>query len=328
YAFQMDQLKIMQTRPVFTVYPDKTGKKFTQYNNLEEASSSNTTLPDLNYILFEPVLEYDDTNSKWTDSAIKLLLAYLSENFSYYCKNKEKFYARAALHIGGKSNLQVRGKLQGLVRKYSDESKEKTGKGTSKWPYYSLINEIFGNRENVHPETLHCSNNIGNEKIQRGKKPKLNENNSAYIESVATISESKKLSAKSRRQWNEAHSEIERDKLKAEKDYREENLKLRNLEYELKKKEVDARIKIEEEKFEFEKRMKEHFEQKLKELELRVKELEINYKHSESNVKEEQANKEWLRKYLVGELDWQKDQKKKDEENKKKLDKYKENLKR
>ncbi|CAG8732422.1 7174_t:CDS:2, partial [Dentiscutata erythropus] len=130
----------------------------------------------------------------------------------------------------GKSNLQVRGKLQGLVRKYSDESKEKTGKGTSKWPYYSLMNKIFGNRENVHPETLHCSNNIGNEKIQHGKKPKLNENNSAYNESVATISESKKLSAKSRRQWNEAHSKIEHDKLKAEKDYREGDLKLRNLE--------------------------------------------------------------------------------------------------
>lgn len=39
----------------------------------------------------QPLIEDDDTNSKWTDSAIKLLLAYLSENFSNYRKNKEKF---------------------------------------------------------------------------------------------------------------------------------------------------------------------------------------------------------------------------------------------
>jgi hypothetical protein len=36
--------------------------------------------------------------------------------------------------------------------------------------------------------------------------------------------------------------------------------------------------------------------------------------------KKEQTNKEWLRKYSAGELDWQKDQKKRDEENKKKLE--------
>ena len=47
----------------------------------------------------------------------------------------------------------------------------------------------------------------------------------------------------------------------------------------------------------------------------------------ENYYKKQQTNKEWLRKYLANELDWQKDQKKRDEENRKKLDKHKENLK-
>ncbi|KAF0381779.1 hypothetical protein F8M41_012059 [Gigaspora margarita] len=188
----MDQLKIAQTKPVFTVYPDETRKKFTQYNSLstplehthssnsfnslsvEQTSSSNTALPVFDCIDLlsdddivisssqnakgknkRPLIEDDYADNKvWTDSAIKFLLAYLSENFGNYRKNKEKFYASAALHIGGKSSAQVRTKLQSLVKKYSEESKEKTGKETSKWPYYFLMNEIFGNRENVHPECL------------------------------------------------------------------------------------------------------------------------------------------------------------------------------
>ncbi|CAG8822827.1 12104_t:CDS:2, partial [Gigaspora margarita] len=263
----MDQLKIMQTVPVFTVYPDEMKKKFTHYNSLptsqqihfpdslptEQASSSSITLPAVEYISSDddlvipssqsikgknkrPLTEDDDIDNRlWSDSAIKLLLAHLSENFSYYRKNKEKFYANAALHIGGKSTAQVRGKLQKLVKKYSEESKEKTGKGTSKWSYYSLMNEIFGNRENVHPEFLidstgkHYDNNINNEK-ERKKKKKLSEDDLSYIKSVETISESKKISAESRKKWIEEHSTIERERFEFEKKYRA-------LEYELKKKE-------------------------------------------------------------------------------------------
>ncbi|RIB06270.1 hypothetical protein C2G38_2217551 [Gigaspora rosea] len=80
-------------------------------------------------------LTEDDTNSDnklWTDSAIKLLLSYISEKFFNYRKNKEKFYINAALHIGGKTSAQVRGKVQGLVKKYTEEKKEETEKGTSK----------------------------------------------------------------------------------------------------------------------------------------------------------------------------------------------------
>ncbi|CAG8585554.1 9365_t:CDS:2, partial [Dentiscutata heterogama] len=289
----MDQLKIMQTVPAFTAYPDETRKKFTQYNHLpsnplptEQASSSSTTLPAFEYISSgdeldiptsqntkgknkRPLNEDDDIDNKlWADSTIKLLLAYLSENFSNYRKNKEKFYASAALHIGGKSSAQVRGKLQKLVKKYSEESKEKTGKEASKWPYYFLMNEIFGNREN------HYGANINDEEmVQRKKKKKLNEDDLSYIKSVETISESKKISAESRKKWIDEHSTIEREKFNFEKKFRE-------LEYELKKKEVEARIKVENEKLDLERQMKIDFELKLKELEMRLNELEMKHKYT------------------------------------------------
>ncbi|CAG8560963.1 9594_t:CDS:2 [Cetraspora pellucida] len=307
----MDQLKISQTVPTFAVYPDEMKKQFTQYNYLStsqhihssdplptaQASSSSTTLPAVEYILSDddlvipssqstkgknkrPLTEDDDTDNRlWADSAIKALLAYLSENFSHYRKNKEKFYASAALHIGGKSSIQVRGKLQKLVKKYSEESKEKTGQGTSKWPFYSLMNEIFGNRENVHPECLidstgkHYGTNINAEKemVQRKKKKNLSDDDLSYIKSVEAISESKKLSAENRKKWIEEHSTIECDRFELEKKYRE-------LEYQLKKQEVEARIKVENERLDLDKQMKINFELKLKELETKLNELEMKHK--------------------------------------------------
>ncbi|CAG8796724.1 6550_t:CDS:1, partial [Racocetra fulgida] len=112
----MDQLKIMQTVPAFTVYPNEMNKKFTQYNSLptsqyihfsdplptEQASSSSTTLPAVEYISSDddpvisssqstkgknkqPLTKDENTDNRlWSDSAIKLLLAHLSENFSSY----------------------------------------------------------------------------------------------------------------------------------------------------------------------------------------------------------------------------------------------------
>ncbi|CAG8817911.1 5558_t:CDS:1, partial [Racocetra fulgida] len=48
-----------------------------------------------------------------------------------------------------------------------------------------------------------------------------------YIKSVEAISESKKVSAESRKKWIEEYSEIERERFKLKKKYRE-------LEYQLK----------------------------------------------------------------------------------------------
>ncbi|KAF0519637.1 hypothetical protein F8M41_016558 [Gigaspora margarita] len=226
----MDQLKIMQTVPAFTMYSDEMKKNLCII------------------ILYQPLNKF-----------IFLLLCLQNEQVLL-----EKFYANAALHIGGKSTAQVRGKLQKLVKKYSEKSKEKTGKGTSKWPYYSLMNKIFGNRENVHSEFLidstrkHYDNNVNNEK-ERKKKKKLSEDDLSYIKSVETISESKKISAESRKKWIENHSTIECERFEFKKKYKA-------LEYELKKKEVDARIKVENEKLDLEKQIKINFELKLKEL--------------------------------------------------------------
>ncbi|KAF0381781.1 hypothetical protein F8M41_012061 [Gigaspora margarita] len=139
-----------------------------------------------------------------SSQTVKLLLSYISENFSNYCKNKEKFYANATLHIGGKTSAQVREKIQNLIKKYSEEKKEEKGKRTSKWAYFYLMNEIFGNRENVRPKSLIDSTgkhyiNSDESSVQHKKKAKLNNNELAYIESIATISESKMISAESRK---------------------------------------------------------------------------------------------------------------------------------
>ncbi|CAG8782041.1 3982_t:CDS:2, partial [Gigaspora margarita] len=180
----IDQLKIAQTKPIF---PD--------FSCFEQTNLPNPTLN--NSFILSSTSEDNDTNSDnklWTDSAVKFAFIYIRK-FSNYRKNKEKFFANAALHIGGKTSAQVRGKMQNLIKKYSEEKKEETGKGISKWAYFYLMNEIFGNRKNVRPESLIDSTGNDESSVQRKKKAKLNNNELAYIESIAAISESKMMSA-------------------------------------------------------------------------------------------------------------------------------------
>ncbi|RIB11697.1 hypothetical protein C2G38_2042469 [Gigaspora rosea] len=163
----MDQLTIAQTKPVFTVYPDNTQRKFTQY----DLSTPTEQVHSPNFSCFEQTnLPNPTLNNSFISSSTSE-----DKKFSNYCKNKETFYANAALHIGGKTSAQVRGKIQNLIKKYSEEKKEETGKGTSKWAYFYLMNEIFGNRENVRPESLIDSTgkhyiNSDESSVQRKKK--------------------------------------------------------------------------------------------------------------------------------------------------------------
>jgi hypothetical protein len=90
---------------------------------------------------------------QWSDSEIKTLLSFISDNFDYYRANKTKFYAKAAIKVGNnRTGVQVKSKLQALITKFEEENQEKTGKGRSDWPYFNYMNEIFGNRENVYPD--------------------------------------------------------------------------------------------------------------------------------------------------------------------------------
>ncbi|CAG8447619.1 15332_t:CDS:2 [Dentiscutata heterogama] len=257
----MDQLKIAQTKPTFTVYPNNTQKKFTQYDDLS-TSSEQVYSPDYSFVeqtnnsvissfASKNILSSDDliisSSSQSTKKKNKRPL--IENNFSNYRKNKERFYVNAALHIGGKTSALVHGKIQSLVRKYTEEKKEETGKRTSKWPYFYLMNEIFGNRENVQPESLIDSTGkhyVNNDEsfVQHKKKAKLNDNELAYIESIAAISESRK-------KWNEDRAKIEQlEKIK-------EN------------------GKIELEKFKYELEVKTSHELKMKEIELKLKEMEL-----------------------------------------------------
>ncbi|CAG8584485.1 2940_t:CDS:2 [Gigaspora rosea] len=211
----MDQLTIAQTKPVFTVYPDNTQRKFTQY----DLSTPTEQVHSPNFSCFEqtnlpnPTLNNSFISSSTSEDSLlndDLIISSSSQKkFSNYCKNKETFYANAALHIGGKTSAQVRGKIQNLIKKYSEEKKEETGKGTSKWAYFYLMNEIFGNRENVRPESL--------------------------IDSTG--------------KWNEEHAEIEREKLKFDKEKFQAQIKLEQERIELEKFKENGKIELEKFKY-------------------------------------------------------------------------------
>ncbi|CAG8664177.1 6219_t:CDS:2, partial [Dentiscutata heterogama] len=96
---------------------------------------------------------------------IKSLLSYLSDNMSLYRMNKQKFYFKATLYLGnGKTGDQVRNKISSLINRYMEESSNKTGKGASNWLFYTEMNDIFGNRENVNPDYL--VNSTGQAKLE------------------------------------------------------------------------------------------------------------------------------------------------------------------
>ncbi|KAF0445902.1 hypothetical protein F8M41_003009 [Gigaspora margarita] len=121
------------------------------------------------------------------------------------------------------------------------------------------MNEIFGNHENINPEFLIDSTgkhyiNINESSVQRKKKAKLNNNELAYIESIAAISESKMISA-------ETQIKLEQERIELEK-FKENG-------------------KIELEKFKYKLEIKTSYELKIKEMKLKLKEMEVKCKGSE-----------------------------------------------
>ncbi|CAG8650311.1 231_t:CDS:1, partial [Racocetra fulgida] len=100
-------------------------------------------------------IENIDDKKLWPNSIIKSLLAYLSDHMKDYQFRKNQFYVKAALYLSkGKIGSQVATKIRWLINKYMKESANKMGKGASKWEFFTEMNEIFGNRENVHPDYL------------------------------------------------------------------------------------------------------------------------------------------------------------------------------
>ena len=70
----------------------------------------------------------------WSDFETKALLSFLSDNFNLYHKNKQKFYAAAAINIGNnRTSVQVDSKIQSFRPRYENENKEETGKGGHIW---------------------------------------------------------------------------------------------------------------------------------------------------------------------------------------------------
>ncbi|KAF0544029.1 hypothetical protein F8M41_003132 [Gigaspora margarita] len=142
-----------------------------------------------------------------------------------YLFRKNQFYVKAALYLGkGKTGSQVASKIRWLINKYMKESANKTGKGASKWEFFMEMNEIFSNRENVHPDYLidstgKVSKNIDQPEkdrslLKRKKRSKLSEDDEIYIQSMTTISESEILSAKTKQQ----QYDLEKEKLQFERE--------------------------------------------------------------------------------------------------------------
>ncbi|KAF0475770.1 hypothetical protein F8M41_024573 [Gigaspora margarita] len=157
------------------------------------ASSSNSTKSENKSLSIDFVSDTEDINDKklWPNSTIKSLLVYLSDHIKDYQFGKNQFYVKAALYFGkGKTGSQVLSKIRWLINKYMKESTNKTGKGASKWEFFMEMNEIFGNRENVHLDYLidsteKVSKNIDQPEkdhlLKKKKCSKLSEDDEIYI---------------------------------------------------------------------------------------------------------------------------------------------------
>ncbi|RIB15382.1 hypothetical protein C2G38_2247657 [Gigaspora rosea] len=178
---KMDILKQAQIIPIFSVYPDKTSKKFTHHKffkepmtisdaiNLQEITSSNEV--DKNQVTDSSIasslppeltssLPLESTSPLSHESTPSLLFEsddlVLSSPSSPSSKPKNKKKTKkSALYLGnGKTGDQVHNKISSLINRYMEESSNKTGKGVSNWLFYTEMNDIFGNRENVNPDYL------------------------------------------------------------------------------------------------------------------------------------------------------------------------------
>ncbi|CAG8541059.1 14796_t:CDS:2 [Gigaspora rosea] len=291
----MDILKQAQIIPIFSVYPDKTSKKFTHHKffkepmtisdaiNLQEITSSNevdknqvtdssiasslppeltsslpleSTSPLSHESTPSLLFESDDLSSLWPNAVIKSLISYLSDNMSLYRMNKQKFYYKAALYLGnGKTGDQVHNKISSLINRYMEESSNKTGKGVSNWLFYTEMNDIFGNRENVNPDYLINSTDNGNDKnksLKSNKKRRLDEDEMHYIKSIDMITQSKKIEAETKQKL----LELEKEKLQFEKEKWEH--------------EKNEKIILEKYKLELEYKLQ---------LDLKTRELELKFKN-------------------------------------------------
>ncbi|CAG8683316.1 28009_t:CDS:2 [Gigaspora margarita] len=239
----MDILKQAQTIPIFSVYPDKTSKKFTHHNffkepmtisdaiNLQEITSSNEV--DKNQ-----VTNSTDTNDKessflWPNAVIKSLLSYLSDNMSLYRMNKQQFYFKVLYIL-----VMVKWEIRFIIR---------SGHlSTGVWK-----------KAQTKPAKIYRNNSQkdnGNDKdksLKSNKKRRLDEDEMHYIKSIDMITQSKKIEVETKQKL----LELEKEKLQFEKE----------------KWEHEKNEKIILEKYKLELEYKLQLDLKTRELELKIK---------------------------------------------------------
>ncbi|CAG8812994.1 29955_t:CDS:2, partial [Gigaspora margarita] len=209
-----------------------------EINSTESEINSNKSIPSSKF---------------WIDSETKALLSFLGDNFDLYRKNKQKFYAAAAINIdNNRTSAQIDSKIQSFRTRYEKEIKEETGKARSKWPYLDKMNELFGNRENVKPDYLISSINENmiaesdenhTTTISKKKKQKVSEVDQIYLDELNSLKKAKKESLNIAQERLEI--ECEKLKWKKEKFDKEQEWKFK-LEMERMEKEFDHKLKVRE----------------------------------------------------------------------------------
>ncbi|CAG8532648.1 13037_t:CDS:2 [Dentiscutata heterogama] len=219
----MDALKRAQTVPTFSVYPDKTSKKFIYHNFSEESMTISNT------INLQEIISPKEDRNQIINSIITPSLP-LESIPSFESTSSLSLKSDALAH---KTGDQVRNKISSLINKYMEENSNKTGKGASNWPFYTEMNDIFRNRENVNPDYLINSTGQSIDIITQSKKIEV-ENKQKLLEL-----EKEKLEFEKKNWKHEKNEKIGLEKYKLELEYKLQlELKTRELELKFKNKAV------------------------------------------------------------------------------------------
>src|SRR5438874_2128814 len=123
-------------------FPDHFGSSTSENVNdpFPESSFSSQYHNQLPALQTMELTDSENETQHWSDSEIKSLLSYLSDNFDLFRTNKTQFCARAAMKIGNnRTGTQVKYKIQALIKKFEEENREETGKGRSNWQYFDMM---------------------------------------------------------------------------------------------------------------------------------------------------------------------------------------------
>lgn len=151
----------------------------------------------------------------WSTEETKTLIFYLEDNYQEYCGPKATFYRKCAEEIG-KTEKQVKNKLEKLTTRYRETKTENEVSGNRRcdWEFFDLLDNIIGLRQNVTPTFL--SSSSGKEKDL--KKTVESTSSSPYALKRKRTMDIQKESLESKEKLTNAALEVEREKIKLQRE--------------------------------------------------------------------------------------------------------------